>query len=502
LVNQNKTTIRRAALGLFTIAVLSGLLLACQENRSPTPERPVPGVQLTPCTLTAPGTAARVQARCGIVEVYEDRSSQGGRTIELKVAVLPAVSRSPEPDPLFFLAGGPGQSATESYPIIHNAFARVNQRRDIVLVDQRGTGSSNPLDCPGGEEFTDIDEDIIPWAEACLAELDADPRFYTTSIAMEDLDQVRETLGYKQINLYGVSYGSRAALTYLRQHPESVRTAVLDGIVPQDEALGLRVASDAQQALDLIFSHCHSDAACRAAFPEIGQAFEHLLQALETSPVEASVAHPSSGDLQDLKFTQEMLATAVRLLSYSPETAALLPLLVHTAYVQNDYSRLAAQYLIISDQLTESISTAMSYSVLCAEDLPFIDPDEARQKNTGTYLGDVQTEALFKICQVWPRGEIPPDFKEPVRSEKPVLILSGEFDPVTPPYKGDQVAETLPNSLHLVIPGQGHNVVFRGCLPNLVTAFIENGSTSNLNTGCIQAIQPLPYFTSFSGPSP
>jgi pimeloyl-ACP methyl ester carboxylesterase len=489
-------------LGLLTFILASGLMVACQANAVPTPPPTVPAIALAPCTLTSPGSPMRVGAQCGSLTVYEDRESQQGRTIDLMLAVVPAVSRSPEADPLFFLAGGPGQSALESYPMVHAAFARVNQRRDIVLVDQRGTGSSNPLDCPGGEEFADIDEEIIPWAISCLSGLQADPRFYTTSIAMHDLDDVRDALGYQQINLYGVSYGSRAALTYMRQYPDRVRTAILDGVVPQDEALGLRVARDAQQALEGILSRCRNLDSCRAAFPDIGHVFDELLKDLEAEPVHVVLPHPSSGEIQELTFTPEMMAAAVRLLTYAPETAALLPLLLNSAYAHHDYSFLAAQYLIISDQITQSISTAMSYSVLCSEDLPFIDPEEAERMNAGTYLGDIQTSALFQICQVWPRGDIPPDFKEPVRSDAPVLLLSGEYDPVTPPYKGEQAAQTLPNSLHLVIPGQGHNVIFRGCVPNLVTALIESGSTAGLNTACVQGIQPLPFFVSFSGPAP
>jgi pimeloyl-ACP methyl ester carboxylesterase len=486
----------------LVILLAAFLLFACQNNETPTLSERAPGIRVEPCILTSPGSPFRIGAQCGTLTVYEDRQSQAGRTIDLRIAVLPAVSRNPEPDPLFFLSGGPGQSALETYPMIHSAFARVNQRRDIVLVDQRGTGSSNPLNCPGGEEIVDIEEDLLPWAQACINALDADLRFYTTSIAADDLNQVRTALGYEQINLYGVSYGSRAALTYIRQYGASVRTAILDGVVPQDEALGLRVARDAQQALDLIFARCQSNKTCQEAFYDVESTFNSLLHDLESEPIETTLPHPSSGVFQYLTFTPEMLATSVRLLSYTPETAALLPLLIHTTSIQQDYSLLAAQYLIASDQLNVSISTGLNYAILCAEDVPFIDHEQAREMNAGTYLGNLQTDALFEICQVWPRGEIPPDFKEPVESDIPVLLLSGEMDPVTPPYKGDQTARHLPNSLHLVLPGQGHNVIFRGCIPNIASAFIHSGSTESLNIECVDEIQPLPFFISFAGPSP
>jgi pimeloyl-ACP methyl ester carboxylesterase len=489
-------------IGTAAAALFIFYLAACQSYETAAPVDPVDTIPLESCILTAPGSNIRVRAQCGTLTVYEDRSRSEGRTIDLHVAVLPAVSRNVEPDPLFFIAGGPGQSALDSYPLIHSAFFRINQNRDIVLVDQRGTGRSNPLNCPGNAEIEGIEEDLTSWAETCLREVDADPRFYTTSVAVDDFNQVMTALGYEKINIYGVSYGSRAALTYIRQHPESVRTAILDGVVPQDEPLGMHAAIDAQQALEKIFNRCYSDSNCREAFPEIDQTFTGLLAALETEHVETSLPHPSSGEIQNITFTPEILAAAVRLLSYTPETAALLPLLINTSYIQQDYSLLAAQYLIASDQLTTMISTGLNYSILCTEDVPFIDPQKTQELNAGTYLGNLQTDALFEICQVWPNGDIPPDFKEPVRSELPILLLSGEMDPVTPPYKGDQAAQHLPNSLHLVLSGQGHNVIYRGCVPNLVLNFINSGSASSLNTSCTEAIQPLPFFTSFSGPSP
>lgn len=478
------------------------LLAACNANPAPPTPQGEPAIKLEPCLLSAPGIPGQVRAECGKLSVFEDRAAGAGRMIELNLAVVPAVSRSPAPDPLFFLTGGPGQAATESYPLMSEAFNRINQKREIVLVDQRGAGKSNPLACEEMEQEPEPGEDLAPWLLACLAKIDGSPALYTTPIAMEDLDQVRAALGYEKINLYGVSYGTRAALTYLRQYPQRVRAVILDGVVPQDEALGIDVARDAQRALNMIFERCADDSACTQAFPNLDASFEALLASLDARPVEVSLPHPTSGEMETLTFTREMMGSAVRLLSYAPETAALLPLLIHTAHARQDFSLLAAQYLIVAGQLEESISSGMGYSVLCAEDLPFIDWEEAERRNAGSYLGNQETDLLYKVCQVWPRGDIPAGFKEPVQSEVPVLLLSGDSDPVTPPENAEEAARTLPNSLHVVVPGQGHNVVFRGCVPRLSTAFIEAGSVQGLDTSCADQFQPAPFFINFSGPNP
>lgn len=457
------------------------------------------------CNLSSPGTSMSLQARCARLKVYEDRDARQGKQIDLNIAVIPAISRSPEPDPLFFLAGGPGQSATETFVVLSSAFSRVNQKRDIVLVDQRGTGQSNPLDCgeietETGEELSE--EDVPAAVQACLDGLAGDPRLYTTSIAMQDLEQVRQALGYEQVNLFGVSYGTRAALTYLQMFPGSVRTLVLDGVVPQDEPLGQDIAKDAQRALDMIFARCLEDSACRAAFPALSQEFDDLLERLQTAPVEVTLSDPVSGEPVSLTLTDTELGAAVRLLSYAPETAALLPLMIHEAAADRNYTLLAAQYRMMTENLVESISEGVNYAVVCSEDVPFIDPTSAAEANAGTFLGDLTSEALQQICRLWPAGEVPEGFKQPVQADTPALLLSGEADPVTPPENAEQVAAALPNSLSLVAAGQGHNIVFRGCIPDLVADFIESGSVSALDTTCVAEIQASPFFISLTGSVP
>jgi len=245
------------------------------------------------CQLTAPGMSQRLEARCHTMPVPEDHDDPNGRSIDLHVAVLPSDAFRPLADPLFFLAGGPGQAASESYLPYGTAFARVHRKRDIVLVDQRGTGKSNPLACVApGEHPLHVelpDAEVAAWLRGCLDSYDADPTRYTTAAAVRDLEYVRATLGYQRINVYGISYGTRVALELLRHYPTRVRTVILDGVVPSDVAIGLDAAVDAQRALDMILGRCASDPVCGERFLRLSERFEQLLERLSRVAIAAVV---------------------------------------------------------------------------------------------------------------------------------------------------------------------------------------------------------------------
>jgi pimeloyl-ACP methyl ester carboxylesterase len=442
----------------------------------------------------------RVPAECGEIEVFEDRTSKSGRTIELNLAIIPAISRNPAPDPLFLLAGGPGEAATESFLLVYAALQQINQKRAIVLVDQRGTGESNPISCADdGDMENELldDAEIKSYLAECLADLDADPAYYTTPIAMDDLDEVRETLGYQQINLYGVSYGTRAAMVYARRHGEHLRSMILDGVVPLDWTLGPSTAGDAQRALDLLFDRCGSDPNCHSTFPNLSEEFNTVIERLQSNTVSMTVRHPTRGD--DIEFTLnlDLFANTIHQMSYEPESAALIPLMVHRAF-NGDFSPLVSQYLTSVELLDAQISTGMRLSVLCSEDVPFYYLEDS----SDGYMGNLYIDAFEPLCEIWPEGRLPPDYKHPLQSDIPSLLLSGEVDPVTPPSNGDRAAETLTNSLHLVAPGQGHAVIFRGCIPTVANDFIESASVSSLDTACVEDMVPMPFFVNFSGPSP
>jgi len=327
------------------------------------------------------------------------------------------------------------------------------------------------------------------------------PRPFTTSVAVQDLDRVREALGYGQLNLYGVSYGTRVALHYLRRYPERTRSLIIDGVVPPDQPLGANIAPNAQRSLQALFDRCPADPACGEAFRDLPTQFTELRRRLEANPVPLTVPHPVTGRPENLDFGYPQLAMAVRLLSYAPETRALLPVLIDEAARRDHLQPLAAQALSLAGQLEESLAIGMHNAVACSEDLPRIAVDEAlRAELEAAYLGTASLEGLAAMCSVWPKGPVDEDFGAPLASDVPVLILSGEHDPITPPAYGERVAAELPNSRHLVAPGQGHGVIGRGCLARLAAEFVDAGSAAALDGACVERLTALPFFIDLLGP--
>ena len=482
-------------------ALLCFLLLATACTRR-AQEAPAPTLVLQPCQLE--GLSA--PARCGTLEVWEDREAQRGRKVALRVAVVPALAASPQPDPLFFLAGGPGQSAVDVAGQVLPALERIRRERDLVFVDQRGTGESRPLDCDTEPADAGLSEryattfDPAP-LRRCLAGYDADPRLYTTPIAMDDLDEVRQALGYARINLYGISYGTRAALVYLRRHGAHARAVVLDGVAPPGLKLPLYMARDSQRALDLLFQHCAADAGCSKAYPQLRQRFEKLLARLKEAPVHTRVAHPLTGVVEDVVIPFDAFVSNLRGMLYLSEATALVPLVLHRAE-QGDWGPFVASTLGLQDGFSESFSSGMLLSVVCAEDQPFTREEDIVREAKGTWAGEGIARNLLRACEVWPRGKVAGDFHQPVRSEVPVLLLSGELDPVTPPSWGEEAHRHLPHSLHVTVPGVGHNTLGAGCVRSVMADFLARGSVEGLTPTCDKAGSRPPFFTSFAGPQP
>jgi pimeloyl-ACP methyl ester carboxylesterase len=470
------------------------LALACAGG--PAPKE---ALELAPCRLDGLGVAAR----CGRLSVFEDRAAARGRRLELRVAVVPALASSPRPDPLFLLVGGPGQAATEAGAAVAAQLRDVLRHRDIVLVDQRGTGQSNPLRCESDQQQP-LQELFAPRpaaekTRACHAALDADTRQYATPTAMADLDDVRAALGYEQIHLWGGSYGTRAALVYLREYPQRVRSLILDGSAPFAIALPQHVARDAQRALDLVFADCQQDADCQRAFPAVREHWQALLDRLGSGGIDVSVAHPRSGAPLGLRIERAGLASAVRNLLYVPELAGLLPLAIERA-TAGDYGTFVASADAFSRGI--SVSTGMFLSIVCAEDVPRIDGARAEQLSQGTFLGGDWLSEMRAECDNWPAAQLPPAYFEPVVSDVPALLLSGNLDPVTPPSWGELVASTLSRSRHVIVPGAGHGTTSLGCVPDLIAEFVEHREPAALDPSCVERLVRPAYFTSLQGPTP
>jgi pimeloyl-ACP methyl ester carboxylesterase len=462
---------------------------------------------LSPCELEHPQRLTVVAAECGTLTVPEDLTRSDGRQIHLAFARIPAISRRKKPDPLFLLAGGPGMAATTFYAMVAPVFARIHRDRDIVLVDQRGTGKSNPLDCPGGDEtgLAADNSSIAAETRSCLQELSAhsDVAQYTTSVAVKDLDRVRQALGYELINLYGVSYGTRVAQHYLRRFPQHTRSLILDGVVPPELSFGAGMAVDAEHSLERILARCARQSPCHGHFGDPVEDYHSLWAALQAHPVAVSVADPSTGKTTHFDFTLAHLATVLRLSIYSPEPTALLPLLLHETSTSKDFSRLAAQFLLLTRSYSDVVAAGMNNTVACTEDIPFYDPARVERSTLEkTFLGTAQLDALLTVCKIWPHGPIDPDFHAPLHSAVPTLLLSGSDDPITPPVYAEEARRGLSNSLHIVLKDFGHGQLAAPCMDRVMEDFINRASVVGLDVSCTRNDKPMPFFITLNGPPP
>ena len=473
---------------------------------APVPERKLGRIAFKPCTLTATAGAGSVEAQCGTLSVPEDPARPDSRRIALNIAWVPADVDGPgDLDPVFMLAGGPGQAATATYPQVAPAFADIVKKRDVILVDQRGTGKSNPLTCKDDEAEADA-ADIVSAdaaraaAERCRDALQAraDLRFYTTTDAIRDLDAVREAIGAAQVNLLGISYGTRVAQQYARRYPQHTRSLVLDSVAPNTLYFGNDFARNLDEALDLQFGQCAKVPACASALGDPRSRLDALLARLRSEAPRVRYRDAGTGAAKEDVLRPEAVTGLVRLFAYIPFAASVLPLQIEEASAGR-YEPLMATTKMLGGTLSEQMAMGMQLSVVCSEDAAGIRADSAAD---GTLLGTQLTEFLGAQCAVWPKGTMPADFHQPLRSEVPTLVLAGEFDPVTPPRYGKEVVATLPNARLFVLRGQGHNVIGAGCMPKLVAQFLDSRDPMALDGKCLDTLAPTPPFTSFSGWEP
>lgn len=461
-------------------------------------------IRFTPCTL-AKGTDS-LMAYCGTLQVPENHDAPDGRKITLAISWLPA-SGEAEPDPIFMLAGGPGQAARGSFPMVSGAFTEARRKRHIILLDQRGTGDSSPLNCVNeqGESAVVDDEDYTTdaatsFAKRCAAQFEGkvDVAQFSSSDAIRDLDAARKALGAEQINLIGISYGTRMAQLYGKRYPQHTRTITIDGIAPLESVLGQDHAKNLESSLDLQFAQCAKDKTCREKLGDPRAQLNTLLATLAKGPVPVHYRDAITGEWKDGQFSSGHLAMLTRLLAYQPQAASLLPLQFAEANQGRVDSLMALSEMVTRD-ISDQIMHGMQLSVMCGEDVPdlVVNPEDGKR-----LLGTGLVELMKAQCAVWPHKTRPADYRTPLKGDLPVLILSGEFDPVTPPRYGDMVAKHLPNSKHIIAKGQGHNVLPVGCMPRLFAKFLESADAKNLDDACIKTLTYAPMFTGLNGWEP
>lgn len=421
-----------------------------------------------------------VPAQCGKVVVPENRALPDGAQIQLGVAVLPATNKAVRrADPLFYITGGPGGVDFDVVPAIARSFADVNAHRDIVFVDQRGVGGSNPLQCT----LATMQGTIADLVAQCLGEVDADVNMYRTPEAMDDLDAVRQALGYGQIDVYGGSYGATAAQVYLRRHPDTVRALVLDGVTLLDVPVFERWSSSAQRALKLLDKRCKADRACRKAFPHWFDRFPAMLARLARQPVKAANVTVDAASTA---------ATVDELLAYSAGSAQV-PFILAKAEA-GSYTALARAIAAVT--VPQEAIDLMPVAIKCTEPWAMRDPAVVAADAQGSFLAysdvpDAQQSAA--ICAAWPPVDTTGEDWSRVQSDVPTLVLQGGADPKDPPANSAGVQQAMPNARVILAPGQGHGIATLGCVPTLIDRFLERGTATGIDMSCVK-LTPLPAF--------
>ena len=496
------------ALCLFVLAACTGQPAAVSPTlQSPTlaPATSTPEVAPTAAIATTRSwsikledcTIGNVTVQCGTYRVYENRSANSGRQIDLKIAVLPATGDHVDPDPLFYFAGGPGGSAVDTAPMFKAELSELNKTRDIVLLDQRGTGGSNLLMCPDPDRPFDVTDAaaLSAYAKSCMAGLKADPRWYTTRAYVDDVNEVRQALGYDKINISGGSYGGTVVQVYLLQHVDTVRTALINNSTLIDYPMFEHLADSSQRALDLVYARCEKDELCDTAFPHPKADLDAAFAQLEKQPVETTVWDPTIS--QPISVTPAVFASVVHEMLMGADSAARLPRLVHHAATLNDWDAVAEIYLnrVIPQQ--RGAAGLVMYAVIrCAEPWAIGRLDEVARNGQNTYGGDVQlavAQSFAKTCSLLPKPEPAAMYSPTQKSNVPVLVLNAEEDPQNPPENVAKTAEVYPNSKVLFEPYRGHYTVNWSCLAKVYQEFIDLGNVNDLKADCLGEVQPYAF---------
>ena len=443
----------------------------------------------------------RTQVKCGSINVPSNYNEPENAQLTINFAILPAIDNTKNKTPLMFLAGGPGQAAVELAAHIRNSFSEIRKTRDIILVDQRGTGKSHPLQCDESQQaklYSIIPEEFDEKEVLkCIEDLQKNNELgqFTSENAIRDFDEIRKALGHQQINLYGGSYGTRAALVYMRLFPKSLKSVVLDSVGPVEVPIGLFGLS-AARSFELLIKHCQEEKTCNKAYPNLENEYKAIIKRLALSTVSLSVSHPRLGkqtlfNLSKGKFINTLLTSL-----YSMETRSMLPLVIHQAY-NNNYQPLLG--LITATDGGMNMYAGLHFNIVCNEDMPRITPNMIQKDKNNTF-GKGETHKAWQIaCPLWPKYHVEHNFTQPVKANIPTLILSGNLDPVTPPSNGDKPAATLPNAHHIVSTNNAHIVASTACGVSIVNEFLNTLSPKTVDSSCLNELPNEEFMTSLNG---
>ncbi|KID56838.1 alpha/beta hydrolase [Pseudoalteromonas luteoviolacea] len=440
---------------------------------------------------------------CGSVSQPLSKKSPS-ENIDIHFAVIPAIKQLHPKEAVLAFAGGPGQSAIEVASIFARNLKYARENRDIILVDQRGTGKSKLLQCDTGtiEEqfaFNDHALSFVTFTKeetsVCKAQLEVDLSHFTTVAAASDFEAVRLALGYEKLHLYGASYGTRIAQEYLRQYPSSVLSATLDGVVPMQQSL-VAIGDAIDSALNEVFLDCMADKACLEQYPTLADDYQALLLQLKNEPITVTVRHPRTHKEITLVITESKLRGAVRMALYGHTSRSLIPLVIDSAKKGN-YHPLVG--LLGNEQTVGSIAMGMHSAITCGEDWPVLTQSD-RQKYGQSYFGKMMIESLDMVCPIWQVEPVEHDFYKPVKTNIPILLLSGGLDPATPPSWADLAMVSFSNAKHLVSPSATHGVASQTCANKVIGQFINTLAFSELTTDCLDKDNRKQYFMNINGP--
>ncbi|WP_421419374.1 alpha/beta fold hydrolase [Pseudoalteromonas lipolytica] len=483
----------KAMMNILIMLVLMGssTALNAEDNQLNQPK-------LTPCYME--GLPDRLM--CGSITQPLSNDTNDGY-IDIHFAVIPAIKPSNPDEAILGFAGGPGQGAIGLARIFDHNLRFARETRDIVLVDQRGTGFSHQLQCDSDDlktqfAFNDVIADLQAMGakdtHKCKAKLNIDLSHFTTPVAAKDFESVRKALGYKGFHLYGVSYGTRVAQEYQRQFPESVLTSTLDGVVPMQQSLAA-IGEAIDGSLALLFVRCEADVLCRAQYPNLESKFKALLTQLEQRPVQTQVRHPRTHDLITFTVTKMKFYSAIRFSLYSQSQRAIVPMVIEKA-LSGDYSPLAG--MMANVDLTQSLAMGMHNAIVCGEDWPRL-TRHTRAQYSKTDIGRAMIAGLDIACPILDVKAVDEKFYLPLKTSTPTLLLSGGRDPATPASWAELAMVEMTNATHLIAPTATHGVGSQTCAPKIIAKFIDQQSMQDIDTNCIFEPNDKPFFMNING---
>ena len=474
----------------------------------------------------------KTQVLCGELKVPENyqyhlqNNIQYFPQITIKFVVIPAIERNEKYAPLMFLAGGPGQSAVGIAAGILGAFNEVRKTRDLLLIDQRGTGQSQALVCSAFSKKNLREKDAVAFSsqkpsqkkdnvysnipedfssaeiEQCLSQLTEDLSQYNSENAIRDFNEVRQVLGYQYINIYGSSYGTRAGLLYMQLFPQTIQHIVLDGVAPIEKPIGLFGQSSAA-SFELLLTDCEQEEYCQQAFPQLKDEFQRLVKRLEKQPMTIEILHPKLGIPTTFVLTKAKLYSIIIKQLYSVPMRSFIPLALHQAYIDN-YLPLAG--LIAAGEDTGEMSTALYFNIICNEDFARLTADAFNHDAQNNFSESYSHKSLQQVCPLWPTYPLPSTFTQalnldPLTIKIPSLILSGGLDPVTPASNGEALVKRLPNSHHIIVDNLSHGVATSAsdCVVPIINQFLMDITMQDIDTSCLNNIPKASFMTTLNG---